>query len=55
MLHFVAAGARIEIPGCSLCMVTKAQVESGSIVFSTSTRNFDNRLGKNLKVYLGFC
>ncbi|BAK73789.1 MAG: bifunctional aconitate hydratase 2/2-methylisocitrate dehydratase [Arcobacter sp.] len=50
---FAAAGARIEIPGCSLCMGNQAQVGEGSIVFSTSTRNFDNRLGKNSKVYLG--
>ncbi|OCL98199.1 Aconitate hydratase 2 [Aliarcobacter thereius] len=50
---FAAAGARIEIPGCSLCMGNQAQVAEGSTVFSTSTRNFDNRLGKNSKVYLG--
>jgi len=50
---FVSAGARIEIPGCSLCMGNQAQVGEGSTVFSTSTRNFDNRLGKNSKVYLG--
>jgi len=50
---FVSAGARIEIPGCSLCMGNQAQVAEGSTVFSTSTRNFDNRLGKNSKVYLG--
>ena len=50
---FAAAGARIEIPGCSLCMGNQAQVSEGSTVFSTSTRNFDNRLGKNSKVYLG--
>lgn len=50
---FAAAGARIEIPGCSLCMGNQAQVGEGATVFSTSTRNFDNRLGKNSKVYLG--
>lgn len=50
---FAAAGARIEIPGCSLCMGNQAQVGQGSTVFSTSTRNFDNRLGKDSKVYLG--
>jgi len=50
---FAAAGARIEIPGCSLCMGNQAQVNEGAVVFSTSTRNFDNRLGKNSKVYLG--
>ncbi len=50
---FAAAGARMEIPGCSLCMGNQAQVNEGSVVFSTSTRNFDNRLGKNSKVYLG--
>ncbi|KCZ71576.1 aconitase B [Candidatus Methanoperedens nitroreducens] len=48
-----ALGARIEIPGCSLCMGNQARVADNSVVFSTSTRNFDNRLGKNAKVYLG--
>jgi aconitate hydratase 2/2-methylisocitrate dehydratase len=46
-------GARIEIPGCSLCMGNQARVADNAIVFSTSTRNFDNRMGKNAKVYLG--
>ena len=50
---FAAAGARIEIPGCSLCMGNQAQVSEGASVFSTSTRNFDNRLGKGSQVYLG--
>ena len=50
---FAAAGARLEIPGCSLCMGNQAQVSEGSAVFSTSTRNFDNRLGKGSQVYLG--
>ncbi len=50
---FGAAGARMEIPGCSLCMGNQANVGQGAVVFSTSTRNFDNRLGKNSKVYLG--
>ena len=50
---FAAAGARIEIPGCSLCMGNQAQVGEGASVFSTSTRNFDNRLGKGSQVYLG--
>jgi len=48
-----AAGARTEIPGCSLCMGNQARVAEGSVVFSTSTRNFDNRLGKDAQVYLG--
>jgi len=48
-----AAGARMEIPGCSLCMGNQANVAQGAIVFSTSTRNFDNRLGKDSQVYLG--
>jgi len=47
------AGARMEMPGCSLCMGNQAQVKEGATVFSTSTRNFPNRLGKNSKVYLG--
>jgi aconitate hydratase 2/2-methylisocitrate dehydratase len=50
---FGAAGARTEIPGCSLCMGNQARVADGAIVFSTSTRNFDNRLGKGAQVYLG--
>jgi aconitate hydratase 2/2-methylisocitrate dehydratase len=50
---FGMAGARTEIPGCSLCMGNQAAVGQGAWVFSTSTRNFDNRLGKDSKVYLG--
>jgi len=50
---FAAAGARLEIPGCSLCMGNQAQVSENAAVFSTSTRNFDNRLGKGSQVYLG--
>ena len=50
---FAAAGARLEIPGCSLCMGNQAAVSEGAAVFSTSTRNFDNRLGKGSQVYLG--
>jgi aconitate hydratase 2/2-methylisocitrate dehydratase len=50
---FGMAGARTEIPGCSLCMGNQASVAQGAWVFSTSTRNFDNRLGKDSKVYLG--
>ena len=50
---FVQAGARIEIPGCSLCMGNQARVADGAVVFSTSTRNFDNRLGAGAQVYLG--
>ena len=48
-----AAGARMEMPGCSLCMGNQAQVKEGATVMSTSTRNFPNRLGKNSNVYLG--
>ncbi|MDB5946718.1 MAG: acnB [Ramlibacter sp.] len=48
-----SAGARMEMPGCSLCMGNQAQVREGATVFSTSTRNFPNRLGKNTFVYLG--
>ena len=50
---FGSAGARMEMPGCSLCMGNQAQVKEGATVFSTSTRNFPNRLGKNANVYLG--
>ena len=49
---FGAAGARTEMPGCSLCMGNQAQVREGATVVSTSTRNFPNRLGKNTNVYL---
>ena len=48
-----AAGARMEMPGCSLCMGNQAQVKEGATVLSTSTRNFPNRLGKNTNVFLG--
>ncbi len=48
-----AAGARAEIPGCSLCMGNQARVADNAVVFSTSTRNFDNRLGNGAQVYLG--
>jgi len=50
---FGAAGARTEIPGCSLCMGNQARVADGTTVFSTSTRNFNNRMGKDARVYLG--
>ncbi len=50
---FGNAGARTEMPGCSLCMGNQAQVREGATVMSTSTRNFPNRLGKNSNVYLG--
>jgi aconitate hydratase 2/2-methylisocitrate dehydratase len=49
---FGAAGARTEMPGCSLCMGNQAQVREGATVVSTSTRNFPNRLGKNANVFL---
>ena len=50
---FEKVGARTEIPGCSLCMGNQARVEDKATVFSTSTRNFDNRMGKEAQVYLG--
>ena len=50
---FGTAGARTEMPGCSLCMGNQAQVREGATVMSTSTRNFPNRLGKDTNVYLG--
>ncbi len=46
------AGARMEMPGCSLCMGNQARVQTGSTVVSTSTRNFPNRLGDSTNVYL---
>ncbi len=50
---FGKAGARIEMPGCSLCMGNQARVGDNTTVMSTSTRNFPNRLGKDANVYLG--
>ena len=50
---FGAAGARTEIPGCSLCMGNQARVRDNAVVFSTSTRNFNNRMGTGAQVYLG--
>ncbi|RYF13811.1 MAG: bifunctional aconitate hydratase 2/2-methylisocitrate dehydratase [Comamonadaceae bacterium] len=50
--NFGGAGARTEMPGCSLCMGNQAQVREGATVVSTSTRNFPNRLGKNTNVFL---
>ena len=50
---FEAAGSRMEMPGCSLCMGNQARVENDTTVFSTSTRNFNNRLGNGAQVYLG--
>ncbi|HIJ37263.1 MAG TPA: bifunctional aconitate hydratase 2/2-methylisocitrate dehydratase [Rhodospirillaceae bacterium] len=47
------SGARMEMPGCSLCMGNQAQVRKGSTAMSTSTRNFPNRLGIDTRVYLG--
>ncbi|MGO1886875.1 MAG: aconitase family protein, partial [Halomonas sp.] len=46
------AGARMEMPGCSLCMGNQARVAAKSTVVSTSTRNFPNRLGDGANVYL---
>ena len=43
----------MEMPGCSLCMGNQARVEDNTTVFSTSTRNFNNRLGNGSQVYLG--
>jgi aconitate hydratase 2/2-methylisocitrate dehydratase len=50
---YASIGARTEIPGCSLCMGNQARVHPGSTVISTSTRNFDNRMGDDARVYLG--
>ncbi|MEE8379464.1 MAG: bifunctional aconitate hydratase 2/2-methylisocitrate dehydratase [Gammaproteobacteria bacterium] len=49
---FGRVGARIEVPGCSLCMGNQARVADGATVVSTSTRNFPNRMGKDSQVYL---
>ncbi|HEY5673545.1 MAG TPA: bifunctional aconitate hydratase 2/2-methylisocitrate dehydratase [Malonomonas sp.] len=50
---FSTMGARLEIAGCSLCMGNQARVPDGVNMFSTSTRNFDDRIGNGAKVYLG--
>jgi aconitate hydratase 2/2-methylisocitrate dehydratase len=50
---YSSIGARTEIPGCSLCMGNQARVHPRSTVISTSTRNFDNRMGDDARVYLG--
>jgi aconitate hydratase 2/2-methylisocitrate dehydratase len=49
---FGVAGARTEMPGCSLCMGNQARVAPNSTVVSTSTRNFPNRLGQGADVFL---
>jgi aconitate hydratase 2/2-methylisocitrate dehydratase len=50
---YASVGARTEIPGCSLCMGNQARVRPKATVISTSTRNFDNRMGDDARVYLG--
>ena len=50
---FKAAGARIEVPGCSLCMGNQARASDGAVIFSNSTRNTDNRMGTGTNIYLG--
>jgi aconitate hydratase 2/2-methylisocitrate dehydratase len=50
---YSAIGARIEIAGCSLCMGNQARVPEKANVYSTSTRNFDDRMGDGAKVFLG--
>ncbi|MFP4159260.1 MAG: bifunctional aconitate hydratase 2/2-methylisocitrate dehydratase [Desulfobacterales bacterium] len=50
---FGTAGARMEVPGCSLCMGNQARVADNAVVVSTSTRNFPHRMGDNCRVYLG--
>jgi aconitate hydratase 2 / 2-methylisocitrate dehydratase len=50
---FEAVQARTEVPGCSLCMGNQARTADNVTVFSTSTRNFNNRMGKGAQVYLG--
>ena len=50
---FGKIGARREIPGCSLCMGNQARVRPNAVVYSTSTRNFDNRMGRDALCYLG--
>ena len=49
---YAQAGARTEMPGCSLCMGNQARIAPKSTAVSTSTRNFPNRLGQGANVYL---
>jgi len=49
---YAQAGARTEMPGCSLCMGNQARIAANSTAVSTSTRNFPNRLGQGANVYL---
>ena len=49
---YAAAGARTEMPGCSLCMGNQARIAPNSTAVSTSTRNFPNRLGQGADVFL---
>jgi len=51
--RLMQAGANIHVPGCSLCMGNQGQVSTGATVVSTSTRNFDNRMGTGAQVFLG--
>jgi len=50
---YSSVGARTEIPGCSLCMGNQARVRPKATIISTSTRNFDNRMGDGAQVFLG--
>jgi len=50
---FSQVGARTEIPGCSLCMGNQARVQPDATIISTSTRNFDDRMGDRVRAYLG--
>ncbi len=50
---YSSVGARTEIPGCSLCMGNQARVRQRATIISTSTRNFDNRMGDETQVFLG--
>ncbi len=52
-MNFSKVGARIETPGCSLCMGNQLRVPDNTTVYSTSTRNFNNRMGQGAKVFLG--
>ena len=53
VMTLLAAGANLHVPGCSLCMGNQARVPDGVTVYSTSTRNFDDRIGNGAKVFLG--
>ncbi len=49
-----AAGATVIMPGCGLCMGNKRRIGSGATAFTTTTRNYQSRIGpEDSQTYLG--